>query len=485
MTDPRKTLSRKYEQSNRYSNFGPVIRKMTITGFRGLNNFEISFDYPVTAISALNGMGKSTIGHIALCGYSKPSEASGYTRSYYKDYFPVSTLDPRPISDIASVVYEYETNDRDTPQVLTVRRRDRKWEGYKRQPSRFCYYGGFSLYIPKVERRDISVYRGSHLEIVEESEFSHEVQTSIRAILKRNYSKITTVRVRSKSRQADISVIHREDRVYSENNMGFGEARIIHLVSLLENSPEQSLFVLEEPETALHENAEYELAKYLIDVCSRRHHQIILSTHSSTILKALPSPARKLIISTHSGIDCVNGASVAETKSILSEGRSRDIVICVEDEFAKELVRAILRSTSRELVKTVTIEALGDKDAVGDFVRKIHPSNRRVIGIRDGDVGESPDDGLFSLPGSRAPELEVFENPSVIEHLNCKYQANISDIITLSAEANHHSWPEIIAAELELTVPVVINDAIVKYVDLLDNAEKEKVASIIRQVGDG
>lgn len=76
--------------------------------------------------------------------------------------------------------------------------------------------------------------------------------------------------------------------------MGFGEGRTLYLVDLLENSPEQSLFVIEEPETSLHEHAQHELAKYLLDVCFRRHHQVILSTHSDQILSALPSASRLL-----------------------------------------------------------------------------------------------------------------------------------------------------------------------------------------------
>ena len=46
--------------------------------------------------------------------------------------------------------------------------------------------------------------------------------------------------------------------------MGFGEGRVLYIVDKLESAPQQSLFVLEEPETSLHENAQYELAKYLL-----------------------------------------------------------------------------------------------------------------------------------------------------------------------------------------------------------------------------
>ena len=72
----------------------------------------------------------------------------------------------------------------------------------------------------------------------------------------------------------------------------------------------------------------------LMDVCARRHHQIILSTHSSVILKALPSEARKLLIRDENGVEINNEISTTHAKSILSGGNTRELNICVEDKFA-------------------------------------------------------------------------------------------------------------------------------------------------------
>lgn len=117
------------------------------------------------------------------------------------------------------------------------------------------------------------------------------------------YDDVAFQGISHRKRETEIGMVERLGYSYSENNMGFGEGRVLYTVDMLETSPEQSLFVLEEPETSLHESAQYEFTKYLMEVCERRKHQIILSTHSSVILNALPPEARKLLIRDETGVD--------------------------------------------------------------------------------------------------------------------------------------------------------------------------------------
>lgn len=94
-------LKEKFKLANRYANFGPVIRKIQIDGFRGINELEIEPQYPVLAISGLNGTGKSTVGQLMACSYKVPTTAVDYKRYYVKDFFPSSVLDPSPFTDRA------------------------------------------------------------------------------------------------------------------------------------------------------------------------------------------------------------------------------------------------------------------------------------------------------------------------------------------------------------------------------------------------
>ncbi len=63
MSTPLSRLHNKFHTSNRYANFGAVIRSMQVCGFRGIADLTVDVEFPITAISGLNGAGKSTIGH--------------------------------------------------------------------------------------------------------------------------------------------------------------------------------------------------------------------------------------------------------------------------------------------------------------------------------------------------------------------------------------------------------------------------------------
>ena len=132
--------------------------------FRGIKA-EIKFEYPVTALSGFNGSGKSTIGQLLVCGYRKLTSALYSKRYYVANFFPVSILDPKPFSDDASLIFTYQTDKPGVYRDLTISRATTEWSGYKRQPERNTEYIRFTVYIPKVERRDLSIYNAKDMSL--------------------------------------------------------------------------------------------------------------------------------------------------------------------------------------------------------------------------------------------------------------------------------------------------------------------------------
>lgn len=480
MADIKKKLASKYQETNRYKNFGSCLRHIEINGFRGIDEIDLSLDYPVTAISGLNGAGKSTIGQLAICAYRKPTTAVHYKRQYIKDFFPVSVADPAPFKNDANVIFHYETDDHKKTQEVTVSRQKSEWSGYKRQPERHCYYVGFTVYIPKVERRDLSVYGGKDLAFTERRELEPEVIEKMARIIGHKYDEINFQGVSHKKRESEIGIASRLGCSYSENNMGFGEGRILYTVDKLETSPEQSLFILEEPETSLHESAQYEFAKYLIDVCNRRHHQIILSTHSSVILNALPPEARKLLIRDKSGVELRDRISTTHVRSILSAGHVRNLDICVEDEFAKVLLTEALRKKRKDLLKAVAIHAIGDKDAVREATYVLKKTGKKSIAVRDADVGQDKVNSLYSFPGEKPPEVEVFTNQKVKQLIDERYGIDVDWVLQRDEVKDHHKIAACIASEAEssedviraLVIDAYINDIDSEFDDLIHDIEQ-------------
>lgn len=481
MADRAKQLKEKYAQERRYANFGPVLRSIEIDGFRGINALLIPFDFPVVAISGLNGSGKSTVGQISLSAYRKPSTVTDYNRFYVRDFFPASVADPNPFHQSSSVKFIYETDDPGSPQALTVKRTNSEWSGYKRQPERKCFYVGFTIYIPKVERKDVSIYRGSSITLTNQRQITDQVKDKVGRILGQQYDELHFQGIQHGNKYGELGIAARFGNQYSENNMGFGEGRTLYLIDLLESSPEQSLFVIEEPETSLHEHAQYELAKYLLDVSFRRHHQIILSTHSDQILSALPTESRLLLHRDSNGVAVYKGLSSTRARSLLSLGHHRGLVVFVEDDFAKLLLSEMIRKVDPSLLGAISIEGVGDTKAVRNAVLLMSRIGKNSIAVRDADTGPDEANRIFSFPGTMPPEKEVYYHQAVKEHLNAEFHIDIDNVIVLRDIEDHHKLTEHLSSAAHSLPDYFRTIAIKKYIDEIGIDQYRELVQSVQQ----
>ena len=478
MSDIRKALAAKFRPATRFANFGPLIVSADIDGFRGVKA-KLTIDYPITALTGFNGSGKSTVGQLMLCGYKKLSTATLGKRFYVKDFFPLSAADPEPFIKEASLTFRYQTDKADQPQELTVSRSQKEWSGYKRQPERNAEYVGFTVYIPKVERRDLSIYNAANLQLTARNEVEDAAQRVSR-ILGTNYEEIYFQGVSAKSRESELGIAKRLGATYSENNMGFGEGRLVYTVRLLETCPEQSLIVLEEPETSLHESAQYEFVKYLMDVVNRRHHQIVFSTHSSVMMDALPPEGRKLLMRDGDGVKVFDSVSSSRIKTALSAGENGHFVLCVEDKFAQSLLREILRRFDQNLMESVEVLPFGDNKAVVSALKAIVHSGQRAIAVLDGDMSPNEKEGVYCLPGTLPPEKEVFHSPAAGKMLTSNYAFDFAAFQTAYPDYDHHDYAEYVAGKKSCSREVLESDCIRAFLDEVGAAWYEGLCKKIK-----
>lgn len=479
MADIRKTLAAKFRPATRFANFGPLIISADIKGFRGVKA-KLTIDYPITALTGFNGSGKSTIGQLMLCGYKKLSTSVLGKRFYVKDFFPLSAADPEPFTKEAEISFLYQTDRAEQPQELTISRSQKEWSGYKRQPERNTEYVGFTVYIPKVERRDLSIYSASNLELTERNEVENAAE-QVSRILGSHYEDVYFQGVSAKSRESELGVARRHGATYSENNMGFGEGRLIYTVRLMESCPEQSLIVLEEPETSLHESAQYEFVKYLMDVVNRRHHQIIFSTHSSVMMDALPPEGRKLLIRDRDGVKVYDSVSSSRIKTALSAGENGHFVICVEDEFAQSLLREILRRFDIDLIESVEVLYFGDNKAVVSAMKAIKHSGQKAIAVLDGDMKPSEKDGIYCLPGTQPPEKEIFHSVAAKKLLADNYAFDFASFQAAYPDFDHHDYAKYIAVKKSCSREVLESDCIRAFLDDIGAPWYEELCKKIKQ----
>jgi hypothetical protein len=171
---------------------------------------------------------------------------------------------------------------------------------------------------------------------------------------------------------------------YSGFHAGSGEDIACLISRVLNRLPDKSLLVIEEIETGLHPAAQRQLIGKLLELCWKKKLQVICSSHSQSVLEAVPADARVLLVRYGASVQPLYGISVAEAVSDMTELPTTEICVYVEDEVARSLVLETLAAETRKRVRVVSC---GSWDDVIRFlaVFRRDPSLGNALGILDGD----------------------------------------------------------------------------------------------------
>ena len=77
-----------------------------------------------------------------------------------------------------------------------------------------------------------------------------------------------------------------KNQYYSEQNFSFGEIVMLNLLLDIEDTKDGSLLLIDELELALHPSAQIRLITILRKIAEEKNLTIIISTHSSSIIKS-------------------------------------------------------------------------------------------------------------------------------------------------------------------------------------------------------
>lgn len=134
---------------------------------------------------------------------------------------------------------------------------------------------------------------------------------------------------------------------YSEAFAGTGEARIILLVNDIINAPNNSLLLIDEPEISLHPSAIYKLKCFLLKECLKKNHQIIITTHSTQMVRDFPKEAIKLLSKINNEIKIFENIDFQDAFYELGDEFNDKKMVFVEDKLAKYMVEFIIKKENR------------------------------------------------------------------------------------------------------------------------------------------
>lgn len=177
---------------------------------------------------------------------------------------------------------------------------------------------------------------------------------------------------------------------YSEANAGSGEIAVVQLVRRIEKTSDYSLVLLDEPEVSLHPGAQEKLKKYLLDVIKRKKIQIIISSHSTSLISGLPNSAIKLFRADNYGKFYVEeDVNYREAfYDIEYKVRNKKIIYC-EDYAAQTLIIKMLRKMNKLQYFDVLFCHGGEKNLVNHYMTAIATNKdllSKVFFVLDGDM---------------------------------------------------------------------------------------------------
>lgn len=251
--------------------------------------------------------------------------------------------------------------------------------------------------------------------IVTNYTFSSEEISVVNSILSTKYCKIVYIEHDFYLSGSFSVYLHKSmNRNYSEAFAGSGETSIVRLVYALEKAPEKSLILLDEPETSLHIDAQYQLQKYILDKIKSKKLQIIISTHSPFFAKNLPDCAIKILTIDSAAAEkvrIINSAPAHESSFHLGyrNHESNKINIYVEDKLAKAFVEYVSKNllTDSERDQLAIHHFSGGANALIDMAAfEINRANSNLAFLFDGDCKPSRILDQTQIPQSEEVNLE-------------------------------------------------------------------------------
>lgn len=365
---------------------------ITLKNIRGIK--ELVFPFPtrrgVYVLTGTNGCGKTSL-MVALNRLGTPWAFSA---------FPVASHGGRiDLFSNASVTYS-TPNDKVTYNHSQIR-----WVPSPKSKntilSQFPY--GKTLFVTASSNRFFSqptqMAQGAHLHNAQQAtkDAMNEILETKRYSNLQYYA-VNPIRGRKKNyyRSDKLYIINNGGDIYSESNFSFGERLLLNTLDALENIQQHTLLLIDEVELALHPRAQVLLYDYLAKQADINDLVVIISTHSSTLIRHAKNryflekdSQNKVVVYDH----CFPAYILKQVAS--DEDRQYDFHFFVEDDMAEKYLRSVLRHylvANNNTTHIYSVEPIGGYENVIKFVQKINTlgiSLKRAQAVLDADVSDT------------------------------------------------------------------------------------------------
>ncbi len=175
---------------------------------------------------------------------------------------------------------------------------------------------------------------------------------------------------------------------YSEAFAGSGETAIVILVHKIFNATNESLILLDEPETSLHSGAQKRLMSFLLEQCIKKKHQVVISTHSPFFIENMPNESIKVFstLNTNRKFTINSNRNYKEAFHELEIENTNKKIILVEDKTAQIILDKVLGKLGTAIQDIFEIKYLsGGADDINQRLTTIMEISDNTYVLFDGD----------------------------------------------------------------------------------------------------
>lgn len=322
-----------------------ILKSVFFKELKGLKEINIEFSKTLTAIMGVNGSGKTTVIHALACAYQPPKEGKGENHRF-SDFF-IPNTDALWKGSEFHIVNERVDTKKKVSTILPSRKYEKAFDRwtprYADRPKRNVYYIGIDTCLPEIERNTVQT-RIRYSSINKEDKTSKKIIEESAYILNKEYE-ILTDNVFQNKHLSGVKL--RSGLKYSSLSMGTGEQRTIKILDCVLCAEPYSLILIDEIDLLLHSASLKRLIARLDSIARDRHLQIVFTTHAIEMLELKNHVSIQYI-------DCIHQTSGSRQSVVYSSISSdliynltghveRPLTIYVEDEFAKSVVKKVLR----------------------------------------------------------------------------------------------------------------------------------------------
>ena len=366
------------------------LEQVTIQELKGIKDLTVEFSYPVSVIAGPNASGKSTVLFSLACAYDSMNQTK---KRFPSDFFPTLKISPtNKLSDRIeqSILQYYFKHDGSKPRMQWSRNKkgwSKSYFGQKKglQPQRDIYVKTLAnLTHPSEVRSILQITNGQ----LNETELTSDLLVLAQSIIPFQYLNMHLLTGAKNGK--DILFANRNENLkYSEFQMSSVERSVLRLskdISKFQNA----LVLIDEVEVGLHPSTQQALMLELQRLALRNNLQIVVTTHSSTILDTVPSEARIFLERTEDNVVVQPPYRDILQKAFYGHSIDKLSILC-EDDCAEGFIIGVLEILNEKLKFTPNDILVGRDTGKSEFTQHIKALGKfnrldDFIFIADGDA---------------------------------------------------------------------------------------------------